>query len=73
MLRKACNDSFQYALQLRDGTVFEFEEADPIDDEWVRISGISMAPNTFHKFTFARGLDVRVSEIVWVADAPHGS
>ena len=58
------------------------------DHEWVRLREIGghsahipnavtnsaapgFPPNTF--FNFERGVDVRLSEIAWVADAPFGS
>lgn len=73
-LWKACCDSFDYAIKLRTGEVFRFTDAELIDPEWVLISGLDHYENMFPKeFNFERGLQVRLSDIVWVADAPAGS
>ena len=67
-LIKASEDPFFYALELRDGRKFDFESAVDLGWGWVRIDGVAKAERCFE-----RGIDIRVSEILWVADAPDGS
>jgi hypothetical protein len=77
-LAKATVDPFTYALELRDGTVIVFMSA-TLHGEWVHLdelenpSEISAQGKKTRPFTFDRGLDVRLADIVWVADAPWGS
>lgn len=78
-LIKATFDSFEYILGLRDGTEIYFSEA-KINGEWVHLNEWANGPDD-QKFRttaknqcpFCRGIDVRLSDIVWCADAPHGS
>jgi hypothetical protein len=87
-LAKACWDSFDYAMMLRSGTVVYFREARPVSAAWVTLKEIhavmpssKFRPDVYPKpmfcrgdeTVFPRGLDVRVDDIVWIADAPHGS
>ena len=76
-LAKACCDSpFDYAACLRGGSVIRFDTAEPINEEWVTLfidEQKSWGIDSGMPFPFPRGVDVRVSEIVWVADAPEGS
>jgi hypothetical protein len=87
-LMKAVNDSYRYACQLRTGVVVAFERAAVVDAAgcWVRLhsSAFETMPAvtvqlttasenvTARHLTFGRGLEVRVADIVWVADAPDG-
>jgi hypothetical protein len=69
-LAKACVDSFDYALKLNTGEVFRFTDASIMNSEWVHIAGIGDSRETWgHE----RGIDIRLSSIVWVMDAPEGS
>ncbi len=75
-LEKACQDLFLYAVRLRTGETWLFEKALPINPEWVelRIRLDHWAhKNDLNGMTFPRGVEVRVSDIVWIADAPFGS
>lgn len=84
-LSKAMGDPFVYALGLRNGQVIAFESARLSNDGlWVHLtpydgyglqvhSDGSCYPMTGVTMPFERGLDVRLSEIIWVADAPWGS
>jgi hypothetical protein len=81
-LSKALCDPFDYALGLRDGTVIRFHYADAFKGGWVRINVGQIYDGGFvndkeHRtvgdWSFDRGLYVRVSDIVWIADAPQGS
>ena len=78
LIKATEDDSFNYMMGLNDGTIIEFEGAKIISREWVVLtiteedrhnqpSGATLC------IPAPRGLDVRVSEIAWVADAPHGS
>jgi hypothetical protein len=84
-LIKAVDDPFDYALRLKDGSLIFFEYAVPCgkNNEWVSLHfqdmhyGSKVWGMSFnHNFNIGgkdRGLEVRVSEIVWAADAPYGS
>ena len=77
-LEKACDDSFDYAIRLRTGEVWRFREAEPISKSWVRLSDFmplrsSPSGPDSGEYPFERGVCVRVSDIVWIADAPEGS
>lgn len=77
-LVKALSDPFQYACGLKDGTVFLFsgaqwEEGSP----WVHLDPCDWDGDEIGDrrlpCSFERGIDVRLSEVAWVADAPFGS
>jgi len=81
-LTKACLDHFEYLLKLKDGQYIFFNDAVPINKEWVHIKvndvcdvdwTLTDIPKNRIVFGFERGIDVRVSEIAWVADAPGRS
>jgi hypothetical protein len=84
-LIKAVDDPFDYALRLKDGSLIFFEYAVPCgkNNEWASLyfqdihRGSEVWRVSFnHNFKVGgndRGLEVRVSEIVWAADAPFGS
>jgi hypothetical protein len=77
-LTKAASDYFTYALGLRNGTVIRFSEATPTAGGfwvWLKEPDILSGPGNVPScgFSFDRGLEVRVEEIAWVADAPWGS
>lgn len=77
-LLKAVSDPFDYVLRLRTGELIYFETA-AILGEWVTLTlkenSRTMEPSTMGKdcLPCPRGLDVRVRDIVWCADAPMGS
>ena len=78
-LIKSLLDPFEYAAGIRTGWVMVFTEADDIGNGWVRLKEARSymegpnAPSEADQLIFERGFEVRVSEIVWVCDAPHGS
>ena len=83
-LIKAVNDPFDYAMKLKDGTTIFFEYVEPNGKHnewvWVRLSDLHRGGDVYArsfnhtvKIGQDRGLEVRLSEIVWVADAPFGS
>lgn len=77
-LVKALSDPFDYALGLRDGTTVRFEQA-RIAGDFVHLEGVTewngkrLGVQGHFPYTLDRGIDVRLSEIAWVADAPMGS
>lgn len=66
-LLKAVTDPFMYALRLRSGETLEFAEA-RISGDYAHLIDVKGGA-----FPFPRGLDVRVDDIVWCADAPEDS
>ena len=75
-LAKACEDYFDYALKLKDGTIIRFYEAKILNTEWIHLDVMPQddQPLFAHlPYKADRGVDVRISEIVWVMDAPEGS
>lgn len=75
-LIKACRDPFDYALQLRNGPIIHFFAAYE-HGEWVTLvfePAVDIhAPTPMGGYPFERGVNVRVADIVWCADAPNGS
>lgn len=76
-LAKACCDNyFDYALKLRTGEVIRFVGAEVLTPEWIRLevaSQYAQPEDNALPFKADRGVEVRVSDIVWVMDAPEGS
>ena len=76
MLEKCLTDCpFSYAVGLRDGTVLFFHEASR-EGDWIRFEEIeehNILSIGSRRFNFERGLEVRISDIMWVSDAPYGS
>ena len=71
-LQKACDDEFMYAMKLRTGDVIEFTSAEILlGGIWIHLNNVEKNEN--QPFFAERGMDVRISDIVWVMDAPHGS
>ncbi len=71
-LYKACCDPFDYAIGLKNGCVIHATcEVAEIRGDWVFITGIEKDGTTL-PFSCPRGMQVRLSEIAWVADAPNG-
>jgi len=67
-LIKATQDPYEYILKLKDGSQIAFVSAQYISDDFVKLLSVKL-----EALKLSRGLEVRVSEIVWVADAPnHG-
>lgn len=81
-LWKATVDCFTYCARLRSGELVFFASAEYDGGEWISlelhpetISGDSPTTGYPHGLPVLaeRGISVRLSDIVWVADAPHGS
>jgi len=77
VLAKACSDKpFDYALKLRSGEVVRFSGAEIIRPGWIHLDVFppdAQPANNGLPFPADRGIDVRIDEILWVMDAPHGS
>lgn len=69
-LAKACVDGSNYVLKLATGEVYHFTRARIINNEWIHIVGV-INRATFRPYE--RGIDIRLSSIVWVMDAPEAS
>lgn len=78
-LIKAIGDNWGFRMKLRTGEVFKFGSAEPINDEWVHIPikqdfvrehmrHLSQVFGEVHE----RGIDIRVSDIVWIVDSESG-
>jgi hypothetical protein len=73
-LVKAWVDEFNYAAKVDGLGVIRFSSAVDLGNGWVRLHvGDLASENTGLAFPFPRGVDVRVKDIRWVADAPEGS
>jgi len=77
-LAKAIEDEFDYALGLRNGVVIRFGHAKISEDgAWVHLDTPTYTSGSWVmsgvEMPFERGLDVRLADVVWVADAPYGS
>ena len=72
LAKSGSDNPFQYALMLRDGTIIEFEGATPPSAGWILLHRPKIV-NRGYDACLERGIEVRLQEIVWVADAPHGS
>lgn len=67
-LIKACSDPYSYKIGLTDGTVLEIHYAEPVSKEWIQVK-LQNDDNPDHFELFDdRLVDVRLSEIIWVAD-----
>ena len=82
VLVKAVTDDFDYAIGLRTGDVIRFTSAHYAGDNWIYLVGVdNWGDNSAllrnhredHNNPCPRGLQVRVTDIVWAADAPNGS
>ena len=69
---KAVVDPFCYAFGLKSGMVL-WVETIAINKDWVYFPKPESDFSTKLTFPFERGLQVRLDEIAWVADAPRGS
>lgn len=66
-LEKALFDPFSYRLQLTTGEVIYFHEAELVAPDWIHLKMDHYAHKE-NRFRFYRGVDVRISQIVWVQD-----
>ena len=76
VLAKATMDPFDYAIRLRSGETIRFQEAKVISQDWLHLVEAkldSLSCDTKQPKEFPRGIDVRISDIVWAKDAPYDS
>jgi hypothetical protein len=74
-LLKAVVDQFDYAMRLRTGEILYFSIA-TINGDFVHLEVHDIHKHRIDErppCLFARGVDVRASDIVWCADAPWDS
>ena len=77
-LLKATDDTFDYALKLTTGEIIRFSQA-TLHGDYVTLlpaggwNGPGFDPPFQGHLTCPRGVDVRLDQIVWCADAPEGS
>ena len=75
-LAKALVDPFDYSMGLTTGEIIRFNMAsiNKKCPDWVHLSDARYDDGREDLGRkFERGIDVRISEIVWVTDAPYGS
>lgn len=75
-LIKSCLDPFDYAMKLKTGEVIRYHFAKVLNSEWLELDIKNAADQPDENavpYLADRGMDVRISEIVWVMDAPNGS
>lgn len=72
VLVKALIDPFMYAAGLRSGVTVEFTQACRVGD-WIFLERHGHEDTPVGGFLCPRGVQVRLADIVWVADAPAGS
>lgn len=70
-LAKALCDPFDYAIGLKSGEVIRCSEVN-MHGEWVVLNQVN-SEETSLKYPCPRGLQVHMSAVAWIADAPEGS
>jgi len=75
VMSKATYDTFDYALKLRTGEVIRFAFATRSGKKFLHldVDGCEQPKPWPDGFNAERGIDVRLDDIVWIMDAPHGS
>jgi hypothetical protein len=68
VLSKSGRDPFSYALKLRTGEVFHFVSSTQLDKEWLHLHDVKVHHGV--DMISDRGIDVRISDIVWMVDDP---
>ena len=73
-LAKSMIDPFDYAMRLRTGEMIRYVAAEIRAGGWIHLASARWDDGKGGESAiFPRGIDVRLSEIVWVKDAPYGS
>ncbi len=69
VLAKCVSDQFTYYLRVRTGEVFQFEIAE-IFGEWLHLENCRIVEcgTPLSAGEMQRGIDVRLSDIVWIQD-----
>lgn len=65
-LIKALDDPFEYQLTLTNGETFTFEQAEYVNSDFIRIRWYNQG------IKYPRGIEIRVSQIATIVDAPNG-
>ena len=68
-LCKLTMDHFTYLVGLKSGRVLKVEHGTKITEKWIRF----MPDEDLCGYPCPRGIDVKISEIEWIVDAPEGS
>lgn len=70
VLAKSLDDPHRYTIQIRSGEVIVFESA-VLHGQWLQLMGVTWneCSPTFNRVRSDRGIDVRISEIVWAIDS----
>ena len=71
-LIRSMDDTWYFALRLRSGELVHFQTAHLLSREWARLDGAEIegaSPDLTPAAWPERGLDVRVSDIVWIIEA----
>lgn len=68
-LQKAISEGGDYTLRLSNGDTFRFNEANFSSKHWVRLEEV----HNGNGFNYTKGVDIRVSEILWISEAPKTS
>lgn len=76
VLLRAVSDEFSFMVKLITGERILFEKAEYAGGDWVHLCNARFSyddDNNTVIGVFPRGIDVRISNIVWAKDAPFGS
>jgi len=73
-LSKSLCDPFDYSIRLTTGEKIRYESATIISSDWIHLENAKIDDGFQNDYPpFPRGIDVRISHIVWAKDAPYGS
>lgn len=74
VLAKSILDAFDYRIKLKTGDVIRYEQANIIGEDWIHLVNAYIETETTSSIAgkLPRGIDVRISEIVFAVDAPFG-
>lgn len=75
-LVKAVGDNWDYAMGLMDGSTLLFSQVSPhASGEWLHLDDPRPQTGPLASLTISweRGMDIRLTQVAWVSDAPFGS
>jgi hypothetical protein len=75
LIKAHWDNPFDYALKLRSGEIIRFSGCVIHQSGWVTLQFEETYGEQIKElpFSFDRGMEIRISDIVWCADAPNGS
>lgn len=74
VLAKAMVDQFDYQVRLRTGDLIRFRSAVDLGNDWIHLEEACRDDGSLNGGDdYHRGVDVRLSDIVYAVDAPYGS